>query len=153
MGNSERLVLPVWWCSSHMAEAILGNWTLLSTLISDDPAPQTPCRRLNIITVKIKITLTCQLKPWPESHVSAQGEQTVPSVLVALGLQPQPSWHSGSLSHPKRCERWAYKFHSVHPHHLLFTLILSFFCLAKNYCHSDWQLQSRKNKKQIEKYL
>lgn len=69
--TAEHLVLPVWWCSSHMAKVIPGNWTLWSTLISDAPAPQTPCRHLNIVSVKIKITLTCQLKPRLWSHLSA----------------------------------------------------------------------------------
>lgn len=104
----ERLVLPVWWCSSHMAEVIPGNWTLWSTLISDAPAPQTPCRHLNIVSVKIKITLTCQLKPGLWSHSSAGAERTLPSVLAGLRFQP---WHSGDASHPKCCERWAHKFH------------------------------------------
>lgn len=104
----ERLVLPVWWCSSHMAKVIPGNWTLWSTLISDAPAPQTPCRHLNMVLVKIKITLTCQLKPRLRSHLSGGAERRLPSVLEGLRLQP---WHSGNASHPKCCERWAHKFH------------------------------------------
>lgn len=59
--QNKRLVLPVLWCSSHMARAALGNLTLLSTLINDDPTPQTPCRHLTIAAVKIQIVLTWQV--------------------------------------------------------------------------------------------
>lgn len=52
--QNKRLVLPVLWCSSHMARAALGNLTLLSTLINDDPTPQTPCRHLTIAAVRYK---------------------------------------------------------------------------------------------------
>lgn len=51
---NKRLVLPVLWCSSHTAGEALGNWTLWSTLINDGRAPQTPCRRLMVATVKAK---------------------------------------------------------------------------------------------------
>lgn len=44
-----------------MTRAALGNLTLLSTLINDDPTPQTPCRRLTIAAVKILIVLTWQV--------------------------------------------------------------------------------------------
>jgi len=54
--NTEGLKLPVLWCSSHTAGAGPGNWTLLSTLISDAPTPQTPCRHLKITAVKMKTT-------------------------------------------------------------------------------------------------
>lgn len=51
---NNRLALPVWWCSSRTAGAAPGNWTLWSTLINDGRAPQTPCRRLMVATVKVK---------------------------------------------------------------------------------------------------
>lgn len=45
-------MLPVLRCSSHTAGAALGNWTLLSTLISDAPTPRTPCTHLKTTAVK-----------------------------------------------------------------------------------------------------
>ena len=61
-------MLPVLRCSWHMEGAALGNWTLWSTLVSDGPTPQTPCRHLKTVAVKISTVLTSenQLK---ENHL------------------------------------------------------------------------------------
>lgn len=134
IGATLRVLLPVSRCSSHMAGATLGNWTLLSTLISDAPTPQTPCRHLKTTAVKILIVLTCKVnwKPVPRKqftkHVEALWSFTYTKssliytekraghrsanttvLLGSLMLQLQKSpWHS-DLTQPKCCDRWKHK--------------------------------------------
>lgn len=69
---NNRLALPVLWCSSHTAGAGLGNWTLWSTLINDGRAPQTPCRRLTVATVKVKNSVAAARRQKTKVAVATQ---------------------------------------------------------------------------------